>query len=376
MRELGLTGLSEDGRFLVAHDALTDESFHIPTDLRLTSLLDAASGTASTGTTTQPDHEAGTREPTMEVTLSPRDIQNRIRRGESPEQVAEESGMAVEKVRGFAVPVLAEREYVVQQARLTSVRRLHATGAPGLQLGSLVDAALAARGASAESAVWDSWRREDGRWTVIVAPEGAIGPATFLYDTKGRYVLPADDAAHELIGDVALQDSRPATGDMAIANAVWEEAAPAPVADTEETTEEIAAPPQSASEVVERVSEMLEVHLDVEIDLPIDELLPQHADVAFDLPMPDEIIERSAPISSLKEARDRRALEQLALSIGAEASAPTEAADVEITEEHEIHDVAVPSTPHPSQHGSGKKRHERRRVPSWDEIMFGGSTRD
>ena len=72
-------------------------------------------------------------------------------------------------------------------------------------LGALVDASLAAHGASAESAVWDSWRREDGRWTVIVAPEGAAEPATFLYDAKGRYVLPADDAAHELIGDVALQ---------------------------------------------------------------------------------------------------------------------------------------------------------------------------
>lgn len=354
MRELGLTGLSEDRRFLVAHDALTDESFHIPTDLRLTSLLDAASGTASTGTTTQPDREAGTREPTMEVTLSPRDIQNRIRRGESPEQVADASGMPVEKVRGFAIPVIAEREYIVEQARITSVRRLHATGAPGMRLGSLVDTALSAQGVSAESAAWDSWRREDGRWTVIVAPEGAAEPATFLFDAKGRYILPADDAAHELIGDVALQESEP-TGDMAIANAVREA-----VAEVDETTEQIldAAPP--VAEVVAPASETLEVHLDVEIDLP----------------MPEEFIETAAPVSSLKEARDRRALEQLAMSIEAEAPAPAEAADVEITEEHEVHDVAVPSTPHPSQHGSSKKRHERRRVPSWDEIMFGGSTRD
>jgi len=66
----------------------------------------------------------------------------------------------------------------------------------------------------------------------------------------------------------------------------------------------------------------------------------------------------------------------VAQSIGAEAPSPAEAADVEITEEHDVHDVAVPSTPHPSQHGGSKKRHERRRVPSWDEIMFGGSTRD
>jgi hypothetical protein len=357
MRELGLTGLSEDKQFLVAHDALTDESFHIPTDLRLTSLLDAALGTASTGTTTQPDLEAGTREPTMETTLSPREIQHRIRRGESPEQVAEASGMPVEKVRGFAVPVIAEREYIVEQARVTSVRRLHATGAPGMQLGALVDTALHAQGASAEAAVWDSWRREDGRWTVIVAPEGAAEPVTFLYDAKGRYIVPADDAAHDLIGDVAQQDDVVEVATHYV----------------EETTEEVL--PANPAPAVKHV-ETVEVHLDVEIDLPIDELLPKQDDVEYELPVPEELIEQSAPVSSLKEARDRRALEQLAMSIEAEAEAPAEAADVEITEEHEVHDVAVPSTPHPSQHGPAKKRHERRRVPSWDEIMFGGSTKD
>ena len=87
MRELGLTGLSEDRRFLVAHDALTDESFHIPTDLRLTSLLDAAFGTASTGTTTQPDREAGTREPTMEPTLSQRDIRSPMMPRNNPKRI-------------------------------------------------------------------------------------------------------------------------------------------------------------------------------------------------------------------------------------------------------------------------------------------------
>jgi hypothetical protein len=368
MRELGLTGLSEDGRFLVAHDALTDESFHIPTDIRLTSLLEASpAGATSNGTAQQPDRKAGTREPTMEVTLSPRDIQTRIRRGESPEQVAEQSGMPVEKVRGFAVPVLAEREYIVEQARKTSVRRLHSTGTPGMLLGSLVDAGLSAAGASAEAAAWDSWRREDGRWTVVVSPVGALEPATFLFDVKGRYVLPADDGAHELIGDV-VQEVLNATPDMALANAVREEAhaqEPAPLmVDVVEVIETV--------EVVEVVEVVEQIDAATPTMSAADEL-PNYDDVPFDLPAPDEIIERSAPVSSLKEARDRRALEQLALAIETSAEAPAEEADVEITEQQNL---AVPSTPHPSQHPSqhaSKKRHERRRVPSWDEIMFGGA---
>jgi hypothetical protein len=358
MRELGLTGLSEDGRFLVAHDALTDESFHIPTDIRLTSLLDASpAGSIADRTATPPDREAGTRETTMEVTLSPRDLQTRIRRGESPEQVAEQSGMAIEKVRGFAIPVIAEREFMVEQARKTSVRRLHSTGTPGMLLGSLVDAGLAAIGTSAEAATWDSWRREDGRWTVIVSPAGDLDPVTFLFDVKGRYVLPADDAAHALIGDV-VQEVLNASPDMSIANAVRED-----VRERE---------PQSAEEFLTASVQVVEVVEVVETFEAIEDL-PNYDDVPFEVPVPEEILERSAPVSSLKEARDRRALEQLALAIDSQAEAPSEAADVEITEQHNL---AVPSTPHPSQHPSAKKRHERRRVPSWDEIMFGGAQTD
>ncbi|HUP99586.1 MAG TPA: septation protein SepH [Aeromicrobium sp.] len=362
MRELGLTGLSEDGRFLVAHDALTDESFHIPTDTRLTSLLDVSpSGSSSARTATQTDREAGNRETTMETTLSPRDIQTRIRRGESPEQVAEQSGMPVDKVRGFAVPVIAEREFIVEQARKTSVRRLHSTGTPGMLLGSLVDTGLAATGASVEAAKWDSWRREDGRWTVVVAADGALEPVTFLFDVKGRYVLPADDAAHELIGDV-VQDVLNATPDMALANAVREEP---PHADAPTVEEYLV----QSVEVVETVEIVETVE---RVQSPVDDL-PNYDDVPFEIPMPEEILEHSAPVSSLKEARDRRALEQLALAIDSQAEAPAESSDVEITEEQNL---AVPSTPHPSSHAASKKRHERRRVPSWDEIMFGGTPQD
>jgi hypothetical protein len=330
-RELNLTGLSEDGRFLVAHDSLTNESFHIPTDVRLTSWLD--SGNAHTA---KPDRQAGAREPIMDTSLSPRDIQNRIRRGESPEQVADESGMSLETVRGFAVPVIAEREYVVEQARKTSIRRQHVAGSPGALLGPLVDESVAARGESPEDVPWDSWRREDGRWSVVVSPAGFTQPATFLFDTKGRYVLPADEAAHELVGDFAITES----SDMAIADALRD--APAAPADTEIPTPLVESPHPA--------------ELDIE--------LPE----ALALPVPEELVEQPASVASLKEARDRRAQEQMAdeIAMSLEAgAAPAEIDDVEITENHNFAE-ATPS----------KGKHERRRVPSWDEIMFGGARRD
>lgn len=319
MRELGLTGLSEDGRFLIARDSASDETFHIRADHRLTSLVGKSSRSGAT---------AGQLEIKMESSLNPREIQTRIRRGETPQSVADSAGVPVDQILGFAGPVLAEREYMCEQARKTTIRRKHVGGA-GVLLGVLVNENIAADGGVPESASWDAWRREDGRWTVTVSPDGSE-PASFLFDVKSRYVVPADEFAHGLVGDVALPDS----ADMAIADAVR-------------------TPKRSAQEAADELVESL--------------LEEQQAEpVAAPPPIDREAL---SGVASIKDARDRRALEQLATD--AEASDQSHAEVLEAREIDEFedsieHDVAVPDTM-----GPRKKRHERRRVPSWDEIMFG-----
>ncbi|MET0931598.1 MAG: septation protein SepH [Aeromicrobium sp.] len=320
MRDLKPEGLSEDRRYLVARDVTTGEQFRIPADHRLSSLIGTPSSASRTGST------SGQMEIRMPSSLSPRDIQTRIRRGESPQSVADSAGVPVEQIDGFAGPVLAEREFMCEQARKTAIRRKHVGGA-GVQLGLLVAENIASSGGVPEEAAWDSWRREDGRWTVIVTPHGQTFPATFLFDVKSRYVVPADEFAHDLVGDVALPDST----DMAIADAVRAPERPA---------DEVPAAPADA--VIEPV---------VEIPEPIETV-------------EEEMI---TGVSSLKEARDRRALEQLALTGTEEVKEPPAAAEEEDDFEDSLEDnVAVPDTM-----GPRKKRHERRRVPSWDEIMFG-----
>lgn len=325
MRELGPDRLSEDGRFLIARDPATGELFSLRADHRLASLIDAS------GLRTRPGRTPGQLEITMESSLSPRDIQSRIRRGETPDSVAESAGVPVEQIMGFATPVLAEREYMCDQARKTSIRRKHVGGA-GVLLGLAIDESIAGTGGVPEAATWDSWRREDGRWTVIVTPEGADLPATFLFDVKGRYVLPADETAHELVGDIALPD----TSDMAIADAI----STAPAA--REAEPENAVLPEAEPETVLTAEQI----------------------AAEDLGL-------HAPVRSLKEVRDRKALEQLALTEVDDTddeqpeaeSTPPQHDDFEQTLER---DIAVNDEP------PARKKHERRRVPSWDEIMFGG----
>ena len=255
----------------------------------------------------------------MESTLSPRDIQARIRRGESPDQVAESAGVPTEQIEGFAGPVLAERAYVAEQARATTIRRRHATGA-GVLLGVAVDEHVAQGGQVPEDARWDAWRREDGRWTVTVLVPGALEAATFCFDAKSRYVLPDDADARLLVGDVALPDS----ADMAIADAL-----------------------RSGEREPERAQ-----------DEPVVE--PE------EVPVLDEGRERHAPVASLKEARDRRAMEQLSLTDAVEPEADEARHELAADDEDDQH-LAVPDAV-----GPRKKRPERRRVPSWDEIMFGG----
>ncbi len=110
MAKLTFTGRSGDGkRLLLVEESGQQHSLAI--DARLRRALAGA-----------PD-STGQLEIPMESTLRPRDIQARIRAGETPEAVAHAAGTSVEKIMAFAAPVMAERAHVAQQAQLASVRR-------------------------------------------------------------------------------------------------------------------------------------------------------------------------------------------------------------------------------------------------------------
>ena len=97
MREARLVGLSQDGTKLVLAMPETGEEFAVPVDDRLRAAL--------RGDRARLDQ----LEIQMESALRPRDIQARIRAGESPEAVAAVAQMPMERVMAFAGPVLAER---------------------------------------------------------------------------------------------------------------------------------------------------------------------------------------------------------------------------------------------------------------------------
>ena len=145
----------------------------------------------------------------LDAQLRPRDIQARIRAGQTAEQVADLAGIPLERVRRFEGPVLAERAFMAERAQNTQVRRAGETHGP--KLGDVVRERLMHREPDHDSAQWDSWRRDDGTWTVRLAFRigGLPYEATWMFDPPRRLVTPADDEARLLSSDVAAENAFP-----------------------------------------------------------------------------------------------------------------------------------------------------------------------
>ncbi len=187
MQELRFVAVSEDGSYAVLAIPGRSGRFMLPIDDRLRAV---ARGQFS---------RLAQYEIEVENPLRPKEIQARIRAGETVEEIADAAGIPVERVRWFEGPVLAERGYVAEQARRASVRR-QGDSAPGPRLGEVVAERLTGLGADPEDAQWDSRKHGDGSWQVQLTfrAGGRLHIAEWLFDPRRRHVSPADDNAERL----------------------------------------------------------------------------------------------------------------------------------------------------------------------------------
>ncbi|MDR0848829.1 MAG: DUF3071 domain-containing protein [Propionibacteriaceae bacterium] len=140
----------------------------------------------------------------MDVAMTPREIQQRIRAGDSLEEVTAASGLPASKVEIFAAPIIAEREHTTAEALAAPVRRRGET-ASARRLSQTAAENLLDRNQDIDYVTWDSWRRSDGRWILqgSWAYEGDH-VATFVFDPRGRFSVADNDEARLLIGDLPL----------------------------------------------------------------------------------------------------------------------------------------------------------------------------
>ena len=187
MQELRLVAVSEDGTYAVLAVPGRGGRFSLPIDDRLRTV---ARGQFS---------RLAQYEIEVENPLRPKEIQDRIRAGETADEIADAAGIPIERVRRFEGPVLAEREYRAQEAQRSTVRG-HTESGPGPRLGEIVAERLTEAGAPADSLEWDSRKRSDGNWQVHLQfiIEGRPQVAEWVFDPRRRQVMPVDDLARRL----------------------------------------------------------------------------------------------------------------------------------------------------------------------------------
>lgn len=303
MAHLTLAGVSDDGkRLLLVSDKGVEFTLDITPGLRA-----ALNGDTS---------RLGQLEIQMDSVIRPRDIQARIRAGETPESVAQAAQTSVDKIMVYATPVLAERQHVAERAQRSSVRRRGGDTSQVRTLGQAVDAHLRSANVDPATVAWDAWRREDGRWSLTARFSAGKreGTAQFTYDVPGNYAVLDNDDARWLVGELV---TGPTT-------------AP-PQDDLQERRRRLSAVTDPAA-----ASDELPLGVDA-IELVASET-------------PTEAFLDDSPASDDPELREEAA---------------QAAADEPEPDQPAGHDE-------PPRRAVQKKR-GRASVPSWDEIMFGGS---
>lgn len=329
MPELRVVAVSNDGTRLVLKAADSTE-YTLPIDERLRAAVrnDRA--------------RLNQIEIEVESHLRPRDIQARIRAGASAEEVAQLAGIPVDRVRRFEGPVLAERAFMAERARKTPVRRPGENTGP--QLGEAVQERLTLRGADKESVQWDSWRRDDGTWEVLLVYRVASEPhsASWTYDPPRRLVVAVDDEARSLIGE---SDDLPATPEPSFPFVPRIARLPRdrPLDRALDRQMERPAPPPEPEEERDTLTSLLEAVPSFRGDM----VVPERVDLPAEEP---EVVEE-APAAS--------------------AGAGSAYADVLMPRTVAGHRDRLTGTTDRQAEADGVRPGRRAAVPSWDEIVFG-----
>jgi hypothetical protein len=218
MRVLHYVGPGEDDRHLLVETVEGREQFCllVTDDLRQAAGVDLP--------------RLGSNSTPKESPISPREIQVRVRAGESPEDVAEQAGIPLARVLRFAAPVVQERIRITGEARNARARRNMPDGEL-VVFGEYVDSRFAAHGIDPTDVKWDSYRGEDGQWIVAAGWHGGDlnRIARWNFALAARTVTSIDETAADLLSDRPIRPVVHVVYDMPITNPVDSPTGPIPL---------------------------------------------------------------------------------------------------------------------------------------------------
>jgi hypothetical protein len=296
---------------------------------------------------------------TSTLSVSPREIQERVRSGASVSQLAESTGMSVELISKFAAPVLDEIAFVVNTA--LSVRLTFAGARPNtteqIEFGEVIASRLRASGASAIE--WSAIKLEGSTWRLraafLLASEAH--EAAWLFEPKKLSLAPDNDMAIRL--------------------------------STEETISTKVASPLR----------VVEEHITVPSAAVVAETIPNDTmDAEFDHQIDVDASSTTDLLEALRKKRESRKVQQVEQATPSKLAAietpnseipvvseipdavPNGASDLDTTPELDVKDIndddvaKTTSAPVASTKPAAKK--SRTSMPSWDEIVFGAKADD
>jgi hypothetical protein len=196
-RDLRLIGKSEDGAYL----DLEDQDGN-PFSLRISDNLKSTINAPRLSSVAPIDDR-----PSYTV----KDIQNRLRSGESMDSIARTTDWPLEKIEKFAGPILQERAYVIETALKSKISK--DGNAP--TLAEITSKQLAEHGADLEAVEWNTYRNIDGSWNLVVQypTRSGVSQANWNFDLTNRVIDPVDDSASWLIGEgIPEKPKAPANG--------------------------------------------------------------------------------------------------------------------------------------------------------------------
>lgn len=174
MRQLEVVAVSDDGTYVLLASA--EDAARATHAVRIDNRLQAAIR-GELDDSDRPESE-----------LSPKEIQARLRAGESEEQIAKLAKVPVARVIRYAGPVISERDLIVEQAQAAVLQRARGPEAT-TSLGELVEKRLGATvGLRFETVAWTARRREDGAWIVELSylARGGARTASWLWQPTER----------------------------------------------------------------------------------------------------------------------------------------------------------------------------------------------
>ncbi|MDQ2796432.1 MAG: septation protein SepH [Actinomycetota bacterium] len=226
MRQLRLVRITEDAGHLVVATTDDSEQFALSVDAALHAAVQAAlpavqappvpaipvSATPAPAPPTTPPPVATATE------IGPREIQVRVRAGESPQELADSLGVPLERVMRFAGPVVDERLRITDEARRARAQRTVPDGAASsvVAFGEAVDERFTAHGIAATDVTWDSRRRDDGEWIVQAEWIGGEGThrAEWAFHRSSRSISAIDDTASDLLSDRPIRPLAPPVAEL------------------------------------------------------------------------------------------------------------------------------------------------------------------